>query len=129
VLVRFEMKNIFFYFEKSSRLKNYNAKSSLFRFDMENIFFYFEKGSSLLQRWRYTHYVVAGLPDGIFTNQKSKFVKILEGLRIGNFGIFYGDLEYFTAVRCILWPGNVVEIRYVFPHFGIFSQEKSGNPV
>jgi hypothetical protein len=30
-----------------------------------------------------------GLPDGILSKQKSKFGKILEGLRIENVGIFY----------------------------------------
>jgi hypothetical protein len=36
-----------------------------------------------------------------------------------NAGIFYGHLEYFTAVWCILWPvGNVVVIWYIFPLFG-----------
>jgi hypothetical protein len=46
-----------------------------------------------------------------------------------NAGIFNGNLEYFTAVWCILWPvGNVVVIWYIFPLFGILCQEKSGNP-
>jgi hypothetical protein len=45
-----------------------------------------------------------------------------------NAGIFNGNLEYFTAVWCILWPvGNVVVIWYIFPLFGILCQEKSGN--
>jgi hypothetical protein len=34
-----------------------------------------------------------------------------------SFGVFYGHLE------------NVVVIWYIFPHFGILCQEKSGNPV
>jgi hypothetical protein len=33
-----------------------------------------------------------GLPDG-FSNQKSQFGSILEGLRLVNFDIFYGHLE------------------------------------
>jgi hypothetical protein len=46
-----------------------------------------------------------------------------------NDGIFYGHLEYFTVIWYILWPfGNVVLIWYIFPHFGILCQEKSGNP-
>jgi hypothetical protein len=45
-----------------------------------------------------------------------------------NAGIFYGHLEYFTAIWHILWPfGNVVVIWYIFPRFGIVRQEKSGN--
>jgi hypothetical protein len=46
-----------------------------------------------------------------------------------NTGIFYGHLEFFTAIWYILWPfGNVVAIWYIFPRFGILCQEKSGNP-
>jgi hypothetical protein len=44
-------------------------------------------------------------------------------------GIFYSHLEYFTVLWYILWPfGNVMEIWYIFPRFGILCQEKSGNP-
>jgi hypothetical protein len=71
----------------------------------------------------------AGLPDGIFPNQKSQFGKILEGLRMENVGIFYGHLVNFTAIWYMLWQfGNVVVIWNVFPHFGFLFQEKSGNP-
>jgi hypothetical protein len=46
-----------------------------------------------------------------------------------NDGIFYDHLEYFTVIWYILWQfGNVVIILYIFPRFGIFCQEKSGNP-
>jgi hypothetical protein len=45
-------------------------------------------------------------------------------------GVFHGHLEYFTAIRYILWPfGNFVVIWYNFPRFGILCREKSGNPV
>jgi hypothetical protein len=50
-----------------------------------------------------------GLPDGFFSNQKYQFWYILEGLGMDIVGIFYGHLEYFTAIGYILWP------------FGIFS--------
>jgi hypothetical protein len=43
-----------------------------------------------------------GLPDGFFSNQKSQFGKILEGLRWENVNIFYGHLEYFTNFWDIL---------------------------
>jgi hypothetical protein len=46
----------------------------------------------------------SGLPDGIFSNQKSQFGDFLEGLRIENVGMFYGHLEYITAIWYILWP-------------------------
>jgi hypothetical protein len=36
----------------ASAVKVYNATSSLVRFKVKNIFFYSEKRSSLLQRWR-----------------------------------------------------------------------------
>jgi hypothetical protein len=40
-----------------------------------------------------------------------------------NAGIFYGRLEYITAIWNILWPfGNVVAIWYVLPHFGILNK-------
>jgi hypothetical protein len=42
--------------------------------------------------------LTAGLPDGTFSNQKSQFGQILEGLRMENFGIFYALLEYITYI-------------------------------
>jgi hypothetical protein len=35
----------------------------------------------------------AGLPDGLFSNQKSQFGQILEGLRLENADIFYCQWE------------------------------------
>jgi hypothetical protein len=45
-------------------------------------------------------------------------------------GIFFGDVEYFTAIWYSLWPFcNVVVIWYIFPRSGILCQEKSsGSP-
>jgi hypothetical protein len=44
-------------------------------------------------------------------------------------GIFYGPLEYITAIGYILWPsGNLMAICYIFQRFGILCQDKSGNP-
>jgi hypothetical protein len=42
-------------------------------------------------------------------------------------------LAYFIPIWNILWAngisfGNCVVIWYIFPRFGILSQEKSGNP-
>jgi hypothetical protein len=66
----------------------------------------------------------------LFSNQKSQFEEILEGLALENLGIFYDNLDYFRAIRNILSPfGKVVVIGYIFPRFGILDQEKSGNPV
>jgi hypothetical protein len=65
----------------------------------------------------------------MFSNQISQFEKTLEGLGMEKVGIFHHHLEYITAVWCILWPlGNLSIIWYIFPHFGILCQEKSGNP-
>jgi hypothetical protein len=37
-----------------------------------------------------------------------------------NAGLFYGHLEYFTAIWYIFWPfGNVVVIWYIFLCFGM----------
>jgi hypothetical protein len=44
----------------------------------------------------------AGLPDGLFSNQKKQFGKILEGLRLENVDVFYGNLEYFIDIRDII---------------------------
>jgi hypothetical protein len=38
------------------------------------------------------------LPDGIFSNQKSKLGKILEGLAMKVVGIFYCHFVYFMAI-------------------------------
>jgi hypothetical protein len=44
-------------------------------------------------------------------------------------GILYGHLEYITAILVYLRPfGTVVAIWYIFPRFGIFNKQKSGNP-
>jgi hypothetical protein len=38
-------------------------------------------------------------------------------------------LEHFTVIWYIWWPfGNIVVIWFIFPHFGILCEEKSGNP-
>jgi hypothetical protein len=43
-----------------------------------------------------------GLPDGLFSNQKSQFGQFLECLRWENVYIFYGQLEYFMDIWDIL---------------------------
>jgi hypothetical protein len=70
-----------------------------------------------------------GLPDGLFSNPKSKFGKILEGLAMEDVGILFGYLVHFTVFCYILWTFGIVRGNLVyFFRFGIFSQEKSGNP-
>jgi hypothetical protein len=58
----------------------------------------------------------AGLPDGIFSNKKSRSEIILHGLAMEDAGLFYGHSAYFM----VIW--------YIFHHFGILYQAKSGNP-
>jgi hypothetical protein len=50
--------------------------------------------------------LIPGLPDGIFSNQKSQFGKILDGLGIEDVGIFYGHLVYF-------WPFGIFCVHLV----------------
>jgi hypothetical protein len=72
----------------------------------------------------------AGLPDGVFSNQNSRFGQILEGLPMEGAGIIYGHLVYFTATLYILWPfGLLCSYLVYFYRFGMLYQQKSGNPV
>jgi hypothetical protein len=59
----------------------------------------------------------AGLPDGLFSNQKSKFGEILVGLELVDVGIFYGHLVHFTVFCYTLWTFDIV--RGNFSRFGI----------
>jgi hypothetical protein len=45
----------------------------------------------------------AGLPGGLFSNQKSQFGYILVGLGMENVVIFYDKWEYFMAIWYNLW--------------------------
>jgi hypothetical protein len=78
----------------------------------------------------YESYKIAGLPDGSFSNQKSQFGSILEGLSLENVDIFYGHWKYFTGLG--MW--YFMTIFYILCSYGIFSglgiiyKEKSGNP-
>jgi hypothetical protein len=42
------------------------------------------------------------LPDGLISNQKSKFGQNLEGLAMEDGGIFYGHLVYINAILTTL---------------------------
>jgi predicted membrane-bound spermidine synthase len=67
-----------------------------------------------------------GLPDGIFSNQKSQFGQILEGLGMEKTGILYGYLEYIAAIWYILWLfGNLVTVRYIFSPVLVYCVEKN----
>jgi hypothetical protein len=63
------------------------------------------------------------LPDGIFSDQKSKIWVNFGGSCSGRywnilwpFGVSHGNYVYFIA------------IRYMFTRFGMLYQDKSGNP-
>jgi hypothetical protein len=59
-----------------------------------------------------------GLPDGIFSYQKSLFGYVLEWKMLVYFTTFL-FCDYFTAIWYIVWPfGNFVVIRYILPRFG-----------
>jgi hypothetical protein len=66
------------------------------------------------------------LPDGVFSNQKSKFGKILDGLAMEEVGIFYGHLVYFMVIWYILWTFYCHLVH--FPPFWHVVPKKSGNP-
>jgi hypothetical protein len=61
---------------------------------------------------------IPGLPDGIFSNQKSKFGYIPECLAKQDVGKFYDNLVYFTAIWNIFWTfglGLLWPFWYIFP--------------
>jgi hypothetical protein len=72
----------------------------------------------------------AGLPDGLFSNQKSQFGYILEGLGIENVIIFCDHLDYFMAIRYNLWQfGTACGHLVYFSHFGMFGPRKIWQPL
>jgi hypothetical protein len=72
------------------------------------------------------------LPDGLFSNQKSKFGSILEGLAREHFGMFYDNLVCLPTLKILeTFHGHLVYfvvISYYLSRFGILDQEKSGSP-
>jgi hypothetical protein len=42
------------------------------------------------------------------------------------FGIFCGNLAYLMVI--VIWYTYFEVVLYIFPHFGMLYQEKSGNP-
>jgi hypothetical protein len=54
---------------------------------------------------RLGYWLVSGLPDGIFSKQKSHFGLIFEGLAVEDVGIFYGHLVFLRPIgRYVSWP-------------------------
>jgi hypothetical protein len=69
------------------------------------------------------------LPDGLFSNQKSKFGQIWEGLAMEDVGVFCRHLVHFRFYCYILWTFGIVRGNLAYySSFGILYQEKSGNP-
>jgi hypothetical protein len=71
-----------------------------------------------------------GLPDGLFSNQKSQdgynFRVSFNGrccYMVWPFNLFHCHLVYYVAIWYILW------LFGIFSHFGMLYQEQSGNPV
>jgi hypothetical protein len=71
----------------------------------------------------------SGLPDGIFSNQKSRFGYILEGLAMEDVGTLYGYLVYFTAIWYSLWLFGIIYgyLIFIFP-FWFFVPRKIWQP-
>jgi hypothetical protein len=75
------------------------------------------------------HRFPAGLPDGLFSNQKSQFGENFQGLRLKNVDIFkaiWNVLQIYGIFYDLLV--NFVFLWYTFSCFGIMHEEKSGNP-
>jgi hypothetical protein len=69
-----------------------------------------------------------GLPDGLFSNQKSQFGYIVEGLEMENVLIFYNHLK-FMVIWYNLWQFDIVCGHLVyFSHFGMFGPRKIWQP-
>jgi hypothetical protein len=56
----------------------------------------------------------SGMPDGLFSNQKSQVREILGVNVMENAGIFYAYLVYFIAIGNILWPFGIFCGHLVF---------------
>jgi hypothetical protein len=70
----------------------------------------------------------AGLPDGLFSNQKSIFGLTLVCLALEDVGIFYGHLVHFKAFCYILWTfgmGSSLQFAIFFPFWYVFCTKKN----
>jgi hypothetical protein len=89
----------------------------------------FNQGKNKGTLGRPLHMFLAGLPDGLFSNQKSQFGKNFYGFRLENVDVFY-TIWNILRIFFIFCDHSVhfVFIWYIFSIFGIMDQEKSGNP-
>jgi hypothetical protein len=69
------------------------------------------------------------LPGGLFSNQKSQFGQILDGLVMEDVVIFYGHLVHFTVFYYISWTFGTVRgnLVHFFP-FWYFVPRKIWQP-
>jgi hypothetical protein len=69
--------------------------------------------------------LLAGLPDGLFSNQKSQFGYILGGFGMENVDIFYDFWEHFTAILSNLWHFGIVcsHLVYFFPFWYVWTKK------
>jgi hypothetical protein len=58
--------------------------------------------------------LLPGLPDCIFSNQKSQFGKFLGDLAMEDVRIFYGHFVYFPDIWYILWPFGIISPVLVY---------------
>jgi hypothetical protein len=69
----------------------------------------------------------AGLPDGLFSDQKSQFGLILEDVRLKNVDIYFMTIWNILTTFGIFYDYFVHSV-FIFSSLGILHQEKSGNP-
>jgi hypothetical protein len=70
-----------------------------------------------------------GLPDDLFSNQKSQFGYIWRGLGMETVSIFYDHWGYFLAIWYSLWQFGTVCVRLVYLyHFGMLGPGKIWQP-
>jgi hypothetical protein len=92
------------------KVKPFYIKIVCFRSRLAFVLSEVQFGNSSLKR------TASELPDGIFSNQKSNFWSILEGLAMedvgifGPFCLFYGQMIHFMSIWYILWS-----FWYIFP--------------
>jgi hypothetical protein len=62
------------------------------------------------ETFRFKNSTRTGLPDGLFSYQKSQIGYILVGLGNEKVGISYDQLKYFTTIWYILWPFGICSL-------------------
>jgi hypothetical protein len=65
------------------------------------------------------------LPDGFFSNPKSKFAETLEGQAMEDVGKFYVDFVNYPAIWHILWPFGILygHLVYFYPFWYVVARK------